>query len=519
MTPENILAEKVWRRLGLRDAEYERVRDVLGRLPTWVEVGMFSVLWSEHCGYKHSRPVLKNLPTAGRRVLVGPGENAGVVDIGDGLAVAFRIESHNHPIAIEPYQGAATGIGGIVRDILAAGARPVALFDSLRFGPPEDARSNYIFSGVVSGISGYGNCIGVPTVGGEVFFDECYAKNPLCNVLCVGLVPSDRVASGRAEGEGNPVFMVGSLTGRDGLGGASFASEELGEDAEAKRPAVQVGDPFTEKLLIEACLEMLESGAVVAIQDMGAAGITSSCSETAARGGVGMEIDVSRVPLREPGMTPFEIMLSESQERMLIIAEKGKEGMIEGIAGKWGLQNAVIGLVTGDGLLRVRDRGRVVAEVPARLLAEEAPTYVPEAERYQPKPEAFDPGCLPVPWDLTKVLLDLLSAPNLASKEPVWTQYDHMVRTDTAVTPGSDCAILRVKGTRKGLALAIDGNGRYTHLDPWTGGALAVAEAARNVSSSGATPIAVTNCLNFPNPEKPDVYWQFCETVLFCRRN
>ncbi|MEW6080245.1 MAG: phosphoribosylformylglycinamidine synthase subunit PurL [Bacillota bacterium] len=515
MTPEDILEAKAWRTLGLRDSEYQEIREVLGRLPNWVEVGMFSVLWSEHCGYKHSRPCLRDLPTEGPRVLVGPGENAGVVDIGDGLAVAFRIESHNHPIAVEPYQGAATGIGGIVRDILAVGARPVALLDSLRFGDPGQPRARYIFQGVVSGISGYGNCIGVPTVGGEVFFDDAYDRNPLCNVMCVGLVDSERVASARARGEGNAVVLVGALTGRDGLGGASFASEELGEDTEAKRPAVQVGDPFMEKLLIEACLEMLEKGAVSAIQDMGAAGITSSCAETAARGGLGMDIDVSRVPLREPGMTPFEIMLSESQERMLIIAEKGKEGVVEAIAMKWGLCSSTIGTLTGDGMLRVREKGEVVGEVPARALAEEAPTYTPEAKRpsYLDQVQGFDPEGLPVPADLTGVLLGLMESPNVASKEMVWTQYDHMVRTDTVGAPGGDAAVLRVKGTRKGLSLATDGNGRYTYLDPWTGGALAVAEAARNVACSGAIPVALTNCLNFPNPEKPEVYWQFCETV------
>ncbi len=504
-----------WRDMGLRDSEYERICELLGREPTWTELGMFAVLWSEHCAYKHSRPVLKLFPTEGPRVLLGPGENAGVVDIGEKVAVAFRIESHNHPIFVEPYQGAATGVGGIVRDILALGARPVALLDSLRFGPLSDDRSRYIFGGVVSGISGYGNCLGIPTVGGETFFHEAYRQNPLCNVMCVGLVPRDRIRRGVAAGVGNSVMLIGAPTGRDGIHGATFASEELGEDSESRRPSVQVGNPFLEKLLIEACLELTEADAVVGIQDMGAAGITSSCAETAARAGTGVEIDVERVPLRERGMTPYEIMLSESQERMLVIVKRGREDEVRRICDKWGIACAVIGRVTDDGIFRVREGDQVVAEVPARALTASAPVYEPPAEEM---PEAIrareaDLSGLPRPEDYTAVLRRLLSSPNLAAKRWVWRQYDFQVRTSTVLAPGADAAVIRVPSTRKALALATDANGRYCYLRPRRGGAIAVAEAARNVVVVGAEPIAITNCLNFGNPERPGVMFQFRECV------
>lgn len=477
---------------------------------------MFSVLWSEHCGYKHSRRALKTLPTGGERVLVGPGENAGVIDIGHGLALTFKIESHNHPIAIEPYQGAATGIGGIVRDILAMGARPIALLDSLRFGRLDQAWPRRIFAGVVAGIAGYGNCLGLPTVGGETYFDDGYAKNPLCNVMCVGIMNRHEIHRGVAAGPGNSVMLLGHSTGRDGIHGCTFASEELGEDAPDRRPAVQVGDPFVEKLLIEACLELTKTGVVVGIQDMGAAGITSSCAETAARAGTGIDIDVSRVPLREEGMTPYEIMLSESQERMLVIVEQGREPVVEELARRWGLNVATIGKVTPDGVFRVRDGREVVAEIPARALADGAPMYDPVATRPAyvdtvNSPGNLDPG--PPPAGYLGALQALLGSPNIASKRWIWRQYDHMVRTDTVEPPGSDACVLRVKGTPLGIAVATDGNGRHTYLDPYTGGAAAVAEAARNVVASGARPVAITNCLNFGNPEKPGIFWQFKEAV------
>ncbi|HHV79449.1 MAG TPA: phosphoribosylformylglycinamidine synthase subunit PurL [Firmicutes bacterium] len=504
-----------WQQLGLKPFEYEKIVKSLGREPTWTELGMFSVLWSEHCAYKHSRKLLKTLPTQGERVLIGPGENAGVVDLGDGLAVVMKIESHNHPIAVEPYQGAATGVGGIVRDIMAMGARPVALLDSLRFGPLEEARNRFIFGGTVGGIAGYGNCLGIPTVGGEVYFEEAYSLNPLCNVLCVGVIEKDKVKRGRAAGEGNAVILIGNTTGRDGIHGCTFASEELGEDTEEKRPNIQVGDPFTEKLLIEACLELVDSGAVVGMTDMGAAGITSSCAEAAARAGMGIEIDVAKVPLREEGMTPYEIMLSESQERMLIIAEKGKEDQVKAICDKWGLRSAQIGVVTADGMFRVRERGTIVAEVPAKLLAEEAPIYTPEARKpaYLDEVGHLDPGEVSPIGDAAECLRILLRTPDLASKEYVYRQYDHMVRTDTIVLPGADAAVLRVKGSRKGFAVCTDGNGRHCYLDPRSGAISAVAEAARNVCCVGAKPVAVTNCLNFGNPEKPEVFWQFSQVI------
>ncbi|QUL98997.1 MAG: phosphoribosylformylglycinamidine synthase subunit PurL [Candidatus Fermentithermobacillus carboniphilus] len=509
-------AKTPWREMGLKDQEYELIVEKLGREPNYTELGMFAVLWSEHCAYKHSKALLKTLPTSGPRVLVGPGENAGVVDIGDGLAVAFKIESHNHPCAVEPYQGAATGIGGIVRDILAMGARPVCLLDSLRFGPLSHPRSRFLFSGVVSGISGYGNCLGIPTVGGEVFFAEPYKNNPLCNVLCAGILRHEDLHKGQASGPGNIVMIVGHSTGRDGIHGCTFASEELGEDAESRRPNVQVGDPFMEKLLIEACLEMMATGAVVGVQDMGAAGITSSCAETAARAGTGLSIEINKVPMREKGMTPYEVMLSESQERMLLIVKPEKVETVESIARKWGLNVAPIGVVTGSGLLEVFDNGEKVASVPVKLLTE-GPVYDPPAEEpaYIRENAHFSPESIPVPetsW-FNEILLELLASPNIASKEPVYRQYDYMVRTDTVEGPGRGAAVIRVKGTRKALVFSTDCNGRIVYLDPRAGAMWAVAEAARNVAVTGAQPLAITNCLNFGNPEKPDIFWQFKEAV------
>lgn len=503
-----------WRSMGLTDEEYARILELLGREPNETELGMFAVMWSEHCGYKNSRPLLKLFPTQGPRVLQGPGENAGVIDIGDGQAVVFKMESHNHPSAIEPYQGAATGVGGIVRDIFAMGARPIACLDSLRFGDLKERRTAYLFSGVVAGIAGYGNAIGVPTVGGEAFFSPSYQGNPLVNVMCVGLLEG-APAKGAAAGVGNPVLLVGAKTGRDGIHGATFASEELGEDSEERRPAVQVGDPFREKLLIEACLEALKTGYVVGIQDLGAAGITSSAVEMAGRAGTGMELDISRVPRREPGMTPYEVMLSESQERMLLVVEKGREDEVKRIFRRWGLDATTIGRVTQDGVMRVWDGEVLAAEVPVRYLTEEVPTYVREGRvpDYLGPAQSFDWHALPEPADYNEALLKLLSSPNIASHEWIWRQYDHMVQTNTVILPGSDAAVLRVKGTSKGLALTCDGNGRYTYLDPHTGGMIAVAEAARNLAACGAEPLGLTDCLNFGNPEKPEVYWQLKQAI------
>lgn len=513
-TPKQIAEEKMYRTMGLSDSEYEQIVKLLGRQPNYVETGIYSVMWSEHCSYKSSRPVLKRFPTSGPRVLQGPGENAGIVDIGDNLAVVFKIESHNHPSAIEPYQGAATGVGGIIRDIFTMGARPVALLNSLRFGPIEDnARNRYLFSHVVEGIAGYGNCIGIPTVGGEVVFDERYTHNPLVNAMCVGIISQDKIAKGLARGVGNPVMVVGARTGRDGIHGATFASAE---DPHAKeRSAVQVGDPFMEKLLLEACLELIETGEVVGIQDMGAAGMTSSSSEMAARAGSGIELDMLKVPRREEGMTPYEIMLSESQERMLVVMKKGKEHVAEEIFEKWGLEAVTIGRVTDDGMLRIMEGQQVAAEIPVPTLVDDAPVYHRPSARpqYLDETESFDVMSLAEPKDLQEVLHTLLRQPTIASKEWVYHQYDYMVRTSTAVRPGSDAAVVTIRGTEKALAMSTDGNGKYVYLDPETGGKLAVAEAARNVVCSGAEPIAVTDCLNYSNPEKPEIFYQFEKSI------
>ena len=500
-------------RHGLKPDEYQRIVDILGREPTLTELGLFSVMWSEHCSYKSSRVHLKTLPTTGPRVLEGPGENAGAVDIGDGMAAVFKIESHNHPSFIEPYQGAATGVGGIIRDIFTMGARPVALMNSLRFGPLDEPNNRRILEGVVAGIGGYGNSIGIATVGGEVMFDETYSGNPLVNVFCLGLVKADGIVRAKASGIGNPVYYLGAKTGRDGIHGATMASAEFDEKSAEKRPAVQVGDPFMEKLLLEACLELMKSDAVVAVQDMGAAGLTCSTCECGARGGVGIEIDVAHVPVRESGMTPYEIMLSESQERMLLVVKKGREREVEQIFEKWDLHAARIGEVTGDKLLRIKDHGTVIAEVPASALADDAPIYKrPFAEPESQKALRTMPatGKAPAPRD---AFLTLLASPGIASKQWIYRQYDSMVRTNTLVAAGAGAGVVRVKGTSKALAMSVDGNGRYCLLDPYEGAKLAVAEAARNVACAGGAPIGVTNCLNFGNPERPEIMWQFAEAV------
>ncbi len=454
-------------------------------------------------------------PTTGERVLQGPGENAGVVDIGDELAVCFKIESHNHPSAIEPYQGAATGVGGIIRDILAMGARPVALLNSLRFGSLDNPRVRHLFSGVVAGIGGYGNCIGIPTVGGELYFNSCYEDNPLVNAMCVGLVNKNNLMKGWATGVGNLVILVGASTGRDGIHGVTFASEELSEASEKKRPSVQVGDPFMEKLLVEACLELIENNYLVGLQDLGGAGLTCATSETASRAGTGMEIDLDRVPLREKNLTPYEIMLSESQERMLLIVEPSKESKVMEVCHRWGLKATTIGRVTDDQILKVYQDRKIVAEVPARMLAEEAPIYSPLAlePAYIKEISDFNLDKLPEIVDANRVLLALLSSPTIASKEWVYGQYDYMVRTSTVIHPGSDAAVIRIRDTHKGLALTTDCNSLYTYLDPYVGGMIAVAEAARNIVCSGARPLAVTDCLNFGNPEKPEIFWQFQKAI------
>ncbi len=500
-------------RHGLKPDEYQRIVDLLGREPTLTELGLFSVMWSEHCSYKSSRVHLKTLPTTGPRVLEGPGENAGAVDIGDGMAAVFKIESHNHPSFIEPYQGAATGVGGIIRDIFTMGARPIALMNSLRFGPLDVPKNRRILEGVVAGIGGYGNSIGIATVGGEVMFDETYSGNPLVNVFCLGIVKADGIVRAKASGIGNPVYYLGAKTGRDGIHGATMASAEFDDKSAEKRPAVQVGDPFMEKLLLEACLELMKSDAVVAVQDMGAAGLACSTCETGARGGVGIEIDVKHVPVRESGMTPYEIMLSESQERMLLVVKKGREREVEEIFEKWDLHAARIGEVTGDKLLRVKDHGAVIAEVPATALADEAPMYkrpFREPASQQELRAMPNLGATPAAGEAFFVLL---SSPGIASKQWIYRQYDSMVRTNTMVPAGAGAGVVRVKGTKKALAMSVDGNGRYCLLDPYEGARLAVAEAARNVACAGGTPIGVTNCLNFGNPERPEIMWQFAEAV------
>ena len=504
---------------GLTEEEYTKICDILGRTPSWTELGVFSVMWSEHCSYKNSILQLKTLPRDGERLLAQAGEeNAGLIDIGDGLAVAFKIESHNHPSAVEPYQGAATGVGGILRDIFTMGARPIAALNSLRFGPLDDAHVRYLFRGVVKGIGDYGNCFGVPTVGGEVYFDDSYRGNPLVNAMAVGIVKHDRVARAAAKNHGEKVFIIGSSTGRDGIHGATFASEDLSEASEEKRPQVQVGDPVTEKLLLEATLEMIRAGCVSGIQDMGAAGITCSTSEMSGAGDSGMEIDLDKVPLREENMHAYEILLSESQERMLVVAVPGKEDTIREICERWDLYVAEIGVVTREHKhVRYYWQGKKMADVPAHalVLGGGAPQYVRETKRpaWLDELNRFDVSALPDPGNYAELLLRLLSRPNIADKAWVYEQYDQSVRTNTVLGPGSDAAVVRIKGTSKALAMSTDCNGRYVYLNPRRGAAIAVAEAARNVVCTGAEPVGITNCLNFGNPYKPEMYWQFAEAI------
>ncbi len=541
----NAITDETLEQHGITPDEFQKILRLLGRRPTLTELGIFSVMWSEHCSYKSSRVHLRRLPTHSRRVLQGPGENAGVIDIGDGWACAFKIESHNHPSFLEPFQGAATGVGGILRDIFTMGARPVAVMDSLRFGPitgdaagaappgkaatagdaraAQEARAalkaihknHSLLEGVVSGIASYGNCFGVPNLGGETKFEPCYAGNPLVNAFALGLMRRDRIFLARAAGEGNPVIYVGAKTGRDGIHGATMASEEFREGSEQKRPNVQVGDPFLEKLLLEACLEVMETGAVVGIQDMGAAGLTCSTCEMGARGGVGIEIEMDLVPQRETAMNGYEIMLSESQERMLLVAERGREEEVFRVFQKWGLDAVTIGRVTSDGKLRVLEHGNVIAEIPNTALTDDAPVYRRPIERWEAevpreKPESVRLG---ETADLTANFKKLLAAPNICSKRWIYQQYDSMVQTNTVEGPGADAGLVRVKGTRRGLAMSLDGNGRWCWLDPKLGAMHAVAEAARNVACTGATPVAATNCLNFGSPEKPEVMWQFSQVV------
>ena len=531
MTPSMTSAfpPETLRQHGLTSDEYEKIKQLLGqREPTLTELGIFSVMWSEHCSYKSSRVHLKRLPTRSKRVLQGPGENAGIIDIGDGWACAFKIESHNHPSFIEPFQGATTGVGGILRDIFTMGARPVAVMDSLRFGPitgrasqAEIHRNHSILEGVVGGVASYGNCFGVPNLGGETKFEPCYSGNPLVNAFATGLVRKDEIFYARAAGVGNPVIYVGAKTGRDGIHGATMASEEFSEASEAKRPNVQVGDPFLEKLLLEACLEAMQTGAIVGIQDMGAAGLTCSTCEMGGRGGVGIEIELDRVPQRETGMSPYEIMLSESQERMLLVAQKGREQEVFRVFEKWGLDAVEVGKVTTDNKLRVLQHGEVVAEIPNQALTDDAPVYKRPLARWEPPVSREMPEGIKLngSGDLTKTLKQLLASPNICSKRWVWEQYDHMVQTNTVVAPGAgDAGVIRIKNSdpakpQRGLAMALDGNSRWCYLDPRLGAMHAVAEAARKVACSGATPVGATNCLNFGNPEKPHIMWQFSQTI------
>jgi phosphoribosylformylglycinamidine synthase II len=524
------------RQHGLTFDEYERIKQLLGqREPTLTELGIFSVMWSEHCSYKSSRVHLKRLPTRSKRVLQGPGENAGIIDIGDGWACAFKIESHNHPSFIEPFQGATTGVGGILRDIFTMGARPVAVMDSLRFGPittrvgmaahdsaRKDVHRNHsTLEGVVSGVASYGNCFGVPNLGGETKFEPCYSGNPLVNAFALGLVRKDEIFYARAAGEGNPVIYVGAKTGRDGIHGATMASEEFSEASEAKRPNVQVGDPFLEKLLLEACLEAMKTGAIVGIQDMGAAGLTCSTCEMGGRGGVGIEIELDRVPQRETGMSAYEIMLSESQERMLLVAQKGREQEVFRVFEKWGLDAVEVGKVTTDNKLRVLQHGEIVAEIPNQALTDDAPVYKRPLERWEPPVSREMPENIQLnaASDFTQNLKQLLASPNICSKSWVWQQYDHMVQTNTVEAPGGgDAGVIRIKNAnperpQRGLAMALDGNSRWCYLDPRLGAMHAVSEAARKVACSGATPVGATNCLNFGNPEKPHIMWQFSQTI------
>ncbi|HFC9198187.1 TPA: phosphoribosylformylglycinamidine synthase subunit PurL [Enterococcus faecium] len=511
-TAEEIKKKRIYAEWGLTDEEYRMIEeDILGRMPNYTETGLFSVMWSEHCSYKNSKPVLRKFPTSGPHVLQGPGEGAGIVDIGDGLAVVFKAESHNHPSAVEPYEGAATGVGGIIRDIFSMGARPIALLDSLRFGELDNPRTKYLLEEVVAGIGGYGNCIGIPTVGGEIAFDPCYEGNPLVNAMCVGLIEHKHIQKGQAAGVGNSIMYVGAKTGRDGIHGATFASEEFNQEEEQQRSAVQVGDPFMEKLLLEACLELIlhHSDSLIGIQDMGAAGLVSSSAEMASKAGSGLILTLDEVPQRETGMTPYEMMLSESQERMLICVKSGEEEKIQELFQKYDLDAVTIGKVTDDGQYRLYHQGEEVANLPVDALAEDAPVYHKEIKEpariaefqqlapYQPVIE--EPG---------QVLLDLLQQPTIASKRSIYETYDSQVQTNTVVRPGSDAAVMRVRGTNKALAMTTDCNARYLYLDPKIGGQIAVAEAARNIIASGGKPLAITDCLNYGSPDKPEVFWE-----------
>lgn len=505
---KQIKEEKLYQQMGLSDEEFALIESIIGRLPNYTETGIFSVMWSEHCSYKNSKPVLSKFPTKGEHVLQGPGEG-GIVDIGDNQAVVFKIESHNHPSAIEPYQGAATGVGGIIRDVFSMGARPIAVLNSLRFGELTSPRVKYLFEEVVAGIAGYGNCIGIPTVGGEVHFDQSYEGNPLVNAMCVGLINHEDIKKGQAKGVGNTVMYVGAKTGRDGIHGATFASEEFSDESEEKRSAVQVGDPFMEKLLLEACLEVIKNDALVGIQDMGAAGLTSSSAEMASKAGSGIEMNLDLIPQRETGMSAYEMMLSESQERMLLVIEKGREQEIIDIFEKYDLEAVSVGHVTDDKMLRLLHQGEVVCELPVDALAEEAPVYhKPSSEPAYYREFLETKVEAPAITDAAQTLKQLLQQPTIASKEWVYDQYDYMVRTNTVVAPGSDAGVLRIRGTKKALAMTTDCNARYLYLDPEVGGKIAVAEAARNIVCSGARPLAVTDNLNFGNPEKPEIFWQ-----------
>ncbi len=508
-----MIDKKILDQHGLTEDEFGLIVGMIGREPNLTELGIFSVMWSEHCGYKSSRVHLKKLPTEGKHVIQGPGENAGILDIGDGLVIVFKIESHNHPSFIEPYQGAATGVGGILRDIFTMGARPIAVLDSLRFGPPDDPKNRSVMEGVVSGIAGYGNSIGVPTVGGEIYFNPCYNLNPLVNVFCLGLADKDKIFYAKAEGAGNMVLYVGAKTGRDGIHGATMASAEFGKETEHKRPNVQVGDPFKEKLLLEACLEVMDRGLIVGIQDMGAAGLTCSTTEMAAKGGMGIVVDLDKVPQREAGMTPYEILLSESQERMLLVAAPEKVRAVQKVFAKWDLDAPVVGEVVEGGRARISFKGEVVVDIPVDAVVNLCPAYRrPSQAPAAPVGGTALPALL-LPQDYDDVFLKLLASPTLADKEWVFRQYDHMVQVNTVFLPGADAALLRIKGSKRALAMTLDGNSLYTRLDPKTGAKIAVAEACRNLACIGARPIGVTNCLNFGNPEKPEVMWQFEQAV------
>jgi len=512
------ITDKIIKEHNLKKDEYELILKILGRQPSFVELGIFSAMWSEHCSYKHSKPMLKKLPTKGKYILQGPGENAGIVNATTKLGIAFKIESHNHPSAVEPFQGAATGVGGILRDVFTMGARPIAVLDSLRFGEPESKNTQRLLPGVVKGIAFYGNCVGVPTVAGETVFEESYETNCLVNAMTIGVVNKKKIKKGVAKGLGNPVIYIGAATGRDGIHGASFASAELTKENQERRSSVQVADPFMEKLLLEATLELNEKNLIIGIQDMGAAGLTSSSVEMANRGGVGIELNIDKVPKRETGMNAYEIMLSESQERMLMITKKGNEKKVEKVLKKWGLHAVTIGKVIKEKNIIVKENGKIVANIPVSPLADSNHKYFPLKRQKGVKPKYLDNinidiDSVPVPQNIEEVLIKLLGSPNIACKSNIWEQYDHMVQTNTWTLPGSDAAVLKIKGENLLLATSVDGNGRYTYLDPYKGGAIAVAEAARNVSVSGATPIALTNCLNFGNPEDPEIFWQFEKTV------